>query len=670
MLDKIHMDFETFSESNLKNVGSSRYARDPSTEVICLSYAFNNDEPLLWIPGDNPPNDLLDEIHHCNEVGFYAWNSAFEINIWNHVCHRMFDWPIIPLENWYDVQAIALNFAMPAELEQCGEVLDLDIQKDKRGKYLISKLCKLQKKTKKDPYTRWTTETHPELFKEMYDYCRQDVRTEREILKQFPWELPPQELALWRLTVQKNERGIPIDRDLVNCIVEITDEYIEDVSQGVNFLTGGAIETINQRDKILEWCELQGYELPDLTAGTVEKSIEDPVINEFPKVKALLEIRALAGKSSIKKFTKIQEALCDDDKVRDCLKYHKATTGREGGRLIQPQNLPRAVVDEKEKDKVKLIQKTEDTIELFKTLTYEEILTELEDIMHAAASMIRPSIQATPGHRFVVSDYSSVENRVVCWLAGQWDILEKIDDGVDMYKDMASDLYNMAYEDIGKDSKERRHGKLTILGCGYGMGWKTFKNDCEVKQGFKISTKESKYTIDIFRGKYDKVVKLWYGLKDAAVDATINQGTITHYRNIQFMHVNNYLFMILPNGKSIAYYRARVENEMTSWGASYKLVHDGFIPGTKKWGTVMITPGRLAENASQATSREILMEAWIDVEKADYPVFLTVHDELVCELKNGVGSLDELNTMMCNRADCYEGLPLKAAGFEAERYRK
>jgi DNA polymerase len=659
MSDKIYMDFETYSEANLKNVGASRYARDPSTEVICLSYAFNEEEPVLWIPGDNPPDDLLDEIHHRNEWGYYAWNSGFEINIWNHVCHRMFDWPIIPLEYWYDVQAVALNFALPADLDQCGNVLQLDTLKDKRGKYLINKLSKPQKKTKKDPYTRWTPETHPDLFEEMYEYCKQDVRVEREILKFFPWELPDQELALWRLTVQKNERGIPIDRDLVNCIVEITDEYIEDVSQGVNFLTDGAIETINQRDKILDWCELNGYELPDLTAGTVEKAIKDPVIEEFPKVKALLEIRALAGKTSIKKFSKIQEALCDDDKVRDCLKYHKATTGREGGRLLQPQNLPRTTVDD-----------VEGTIKLFKQLTYEEITMELEDIMHAAASMIRPSICATPGHRFVCSDYSSIENRVVCWLAGQWDILDKIDSGLDMYKDMASDLYEMPYDDIDKESKERRHGKLTILGCGYGMGWKTFKHDCEVKQGFKISDEESKRTINVFRDKYDKVVKLWYGLKDAAVEATINQGTITHYRNIQFMHVHNWLFMILPNGKSLAYYRARVENEMTLWGASYKLVHDGFIPGTKKWGKVMITPGRLAENASQAVSREILMEAWIDVEKKGYPVFLTVHDELVCELKKDIGSLYELNTIMCNRADCYEGLPLKAAGFEAERYRK
>lgn len=654
---KVGMDFETYSEANLKNVGAHRYAMDKSTDVLCLSYRIGDNPIKTYKAGGPAPIDLFNAIKDGALV--YAWNTTFEYSIWKYVCIPKLGWPEVPFNQWRDSQAIASLFAWPLSLEKCGEAMGLAIQKDKRGKYLIDKLSKPQKLTKKNPYKRFTPETHPELFQEMYAYCERDVESEGAILSEFPWEITGEELTIWRNTLIKNNIGIPIDVELVESVVAVVDDYLEEVSEMVPILTGGAVRTINQRAKILEWCELQGYELPDFTAGTIEKVLEDPELEKYPQIKNLLNIRTLAGKSSVKKFKKILEAVCDDGRIRDCLKYHKATTGREGGRLLQPQNLPRATVPD-----------TEHAIKAFKTKDMSVVLEDYDNLVYSASALIRPSICATEGNHFVVSDYSSVENRIVSWLAGQTDILEKMDNGLCLYTDMASSLYGVKYEDIPKDSEMRRHGKLAILGCGFGLGHKKFLEDC-IGRGFDISLEEAKRTINIFREKYKQVVEFWYGLKDAAEQATQERGEITSYNSIQFMHHMGYLFMILPNGKTLAYPEARLEEMKVPWGYTVGVVHSGINPRTKKWGRVGISPGRYAENATQATAREILMEAQNDVIAQGHNVVLTVHDELVVETPevNGL-TIDGLNKIMENRSSIYRGLPLKAAGFESKRYHK
>lgn len=662
-MDRINIDFETYSEARLKEVGAHRYAMDKSTDVICLSYSINDAEPDLWYPGLPIPDDLVKAIEARYLV--YAWNTGFEFVIWNYVLMPKYNFPAIPFMSWRDTQAIALTFALPMSLEKCAEVLGLFVQKDKRGKYLIQKLSLPQKITRNNPHKRFTKDIKPELHEEMYEYCKQDVRVEMEILKFFPYELTPNELNLWRQTLIKNNRGIPIDIELVDSVVEVTEEYLEGVVGMIPMITGGAVTTINQRAKILAWAESQGYELPDLTADTVSKSLEDPDINNYPSVKQLLEIRSMIGKSSTKKFLKIQEAICEDNRIRDCLKYHKATTGREGGRLLQPQNLPRAEVPN-----------VEETIAAFKTRDLETVMELHENIMYVASAMIRPSICAEEGKEFTVYDYSSIENRVLCWLAGQEDKLDIIVNGLDIYVDMASSLYGLPYEEIYDGYKKgvesysemRRHGKLTILGCGYGMGDKKFYDDC-ITKGFNITREESKRTIDVFRSEYDMVKSFWYGLEDAAAEAVAEPGNLKMYNMIGFIVEHNFLFMILPNGKRLAYYNPRLKEVETPWGA-YKMavVQEGMNPYTNKWGDVTITPGRLAENASQAVSREILMEAQLDCEREGYPIILTVHDELVNEDERDVSK--EIKHIMENRCDIYAGLPLNAAGFRERRYRK
>jgi len=659
--NRVNIDWESFSKSILKTVGAHRYAMDKSTEPLCLGYAFNQDDPRIWVAGERPPRDLFDAIREGYLV--YAWNTGFEYALWRYIAVDQWNWPEIPFTSWRDTQAIALSFALPASLEECGRVLNLDIQKDKRGKDLINWLCKPQKLTKKNPFKRWTPETHPELFIEIYEYCKDDVNAERAILDYLPWELQDVELDLWRATLLKNNRGIPIDTTLVNASIQKIDEYLDEVLAMIPIITDGAIDTINQGKKIIEWAMHEhGFPLPNFRAETVEAALKDPNIDNYPSVKSLLELRALAGKSSIKKYRKVKQAICPDGRVRDCLKYHKATTGREGGRLLQPQNLPTETVGDGAE------QEVEDAVYTFIYDSFDQTLLKYENLIETASALIRPSICAPFGKRFIVADYASIEHLVVCWLAGQEDILQKFISGMCLYRDMASALYDVPYEEISKTSKMRKHGKITVLGCDYMMGGKVFRVNCANK-GLFITQGEANRTIDIFREKHSMVKALWYGLKDAAENATINVGNMYSYGRISFIHDKGFLFMILPTGKCLAYPNARYEEYRAPWG-DYQtvVVHDGYID--KHWTRVGLSPGRITENATQATAREILMEAILDLERAGYEIILSVHDEVIAEVDNGFGSLEEVIHILCNRSDTFFGLPLRAEGYVAQRFKK
>lgn len=648
----INIDFETYSDINLKDVGLHKYAMDKSTDIICLGYSLSKDDiSRIWYPGLKPPVELFEKIKNGDLV--YAWNAEFEMEIWENVVQRLFRWLKIPFSQWRDTQAIALTLSLPASLGKCAEALDLPVQKDKRGSYLISKLSKPQRLSEKWPHKRWTKEYKPELYEEMYDYCKRDIDTDKSILDTLKhYVLKDRELDTWRKVIIKNKKGIPIDTELVKKVIENMDEYIEEMSGLVPIICDGEFETINQRDKIIRWANKEGYFLENLTADTVKSALEDPKINSCPEVKNILEIRQLIGKSSIKKYKKLNLATCNDKRIRGCLKYHKAGTGREGGRLLQPQNMPRATVDD-----------VEHAIDLFKHGSIEDILQHYPDLLYTASALLRPSICASPGKHLKVADYSSIENRMICWLAGQFDILDLVKKGLNQYIDMAATLYNIPYEEISKDSEIYRHGKLTILGGGYGMGYKKFHGDCNQK-GFKISLQDSKNTIGVFREKYHMVKDFWYDLKKTAINAINDRFTYLTCRDIGFMCNDTFLFMILPNQKCIAY--PYPEIDYSSWAPNIK--HKGLINNHWRW--VYLSPSRLAENASQGTSAERFMLAQKDVIAAGYNVILTVHDEIGTEDDDGFGSLEELIKLMCKEYKVYEGLPLKAEGFITRRFKK
>lgn len=657
---QINIDFETFCELDLRKVGAWKYANHPSADIICLAWSYNDEKPYIWYPsspdGDEELFNLFDNIHEGNPV--YAWNAYFEFVMWNYCAVRRFKWPILKKNQLYDTMVIAQSLSLPGNLDKCGNALGLDIVKDRSGKRLINKLSKPRRPSKHNPATRWTPNLVPEDFAQFYDYCKQDVRSERAIhnrLKDYELSFFEREmmLATWHL----NDRGIPVDVDLVEKIIKLLKIVKEKLTEELSAITNGKITSVGQRDRILNFIrENNNILLEDLTKETVAENLAKDTLN--PISRRLLEIRQILSRSSTTKFDRILQMEDGNGRVHDIMRYHKATTGRWGGTGIQVHNLPRAKTPHVD-TAVSLVHRSDlDVLGMF-----------FDDPFDFATAMIRPSICAKYDHRLIVSDFSGIENRVICWLAYDQLALDLFVEGIDQYRWFATKLYpGTGYDDVTKE--QRAHAKTCILGLGYGMGVDKFYATCQ-GYGMDIDKAECSRSVHLYREVYRKVVRFWHQLHSAAMSCVMT-GADTGCSRIRFESRDGFLFMHLPSERKIAYYQPRIESVMAPWGEMKDAItFMGSEPQTGKWVRMSTTPGKLAENATQAIARDILASAKYRLMRAGYNVIFHVHDEIVAHEPFGKGSLKEFNQIMCEKNESiYPGLPIAVEGYEAQRYRK
>lgn len=464
------MDFETYSEVNIKLSGGYRYCKDESTKVICLGWAIDDGPVELWVPGHPLPAKIIEAIH--NDCPVLAHNALFDYRIWNNILCRDFqDLPFISIYTVVDTAGLGASFALPASLENAGTAMNIEMPKDISGKMLIKLLC-----TPDVDGNRPMPDDlkYAEKFKEFYAYCIRDVEAMREFVQSLPRdEMTNQEARIWRLTQRMNTRGLPVAYDEAKAVKEYLDAYVKvamlevpkitmmpvepvhpysdstDTGSDVDVEMKPMVQTINQIAKIRDWCVTQAYPLLDMTAATVEQCLADEQCP--PKVRQLLTLRQELGKTSTAKYKKILDLACpgQDDSywVHDNLVYHGAAPGRWTGRGFQMHNLPRASVPN-----------PEEVIAHFKARSKT-----IKDPVMMGKALIRPMIKAPKGSSIIVSDYSSIENRVLHWLAGDIIELENFRNGLDQYKTMAASLYNIPYDDV--DSDQRKMGKVIILGC-------------------------------------------------------------------------------------------------------------------------------------------------------------------------------------------------------------
>lgn len=349
------IDFETRSKVDIKKAGAWRYAEDESTEVICLSVKIEGLTARLWIP-DKFRDYFFDEYENfgidlktivnsawlANRVSradtIEAHNAEFERAIWKHKMVPM-GFPEIPIEKWRCSAAKAAACSLPRSLEGACEALNLPVQKDKEGHKLMLKMCKPRRPSKNNPNEWWKD---PKEFIRLFKYCIQDVEAEYALSQILP-DLSKQEQEVWFLDQKINERGIPIDIESCKAIIKMIEAEEEILLDKMKMITEGEVSSPRQRDATLKWLKKQGYDLPDLTKGTVEKLLE--TVTYLP-VKAVLEIRQQLGKSSVSKFSAMLKMAGEDNRARGTLLYHAASTGRWGGRGIQPQNFKRAQIDD------------------------------------------------------------------------------------------------------------------------------------------------------------------------------------------------------------------------------------------------------------------------------------------------------------------------------------
>jgi len=630
----ISLDFETYSECDIRSAGAYAYADHPTTEVLCMAWAVDDDEPELWTPDQPPPRRLI-ELIHGEDATVWAWNSFFEMCIWNLVLR----WQSIPINQWRDTAALAASQAYPRALGKCGEALGLkgDSAKDKRGKLLIQRCCK--------PY-RGERVIDPSLYRELYDYCLQDVVAEREIRKRLR-NLRGIENDVWETDQRINWRGVRLDRDSIENALAIIDKHTTTLCTQVYELTQGKLDTTSSRAKSLQWINDQGYAMNSYDKTAVEKALAD---NKCPAIiKKFLEIRQALSKSSTKKYESMKSVMGQDGRAHGILLYHGAATGRWAGRHFQPQNLPRPTIDD-----------VDSVIEQMRSRDPKQI--DIEP-MEAMSSCLRGMLIASRDHRLICADYSSIEARALAWLANHKNVLDVFKDGKDIYKFTAAEMYGIAYSEVDKD--QRFVGKVATLALGYQGGVRAFQKMAEV-YGADVDERQALKIRNDWRHANAPIVKLWVETERAAKNAVSYKGQTYQAAKGDFKYVKGDLLFKLPSGRILSFPEARLD----VGDRGMDLVYSGMNNHTHKWGDIKAYGGSLVQSITQAVARDLLAEAVLRLEKAKYPVVLHVHDEIVADVPKWYGSLAEFEKLMCVLPDWAQGMPVDAEGYESERYRK
>lgn len=638
---KIIIDFETYCDLDIQLVGAFKYASHSSCRILCLSYKIDDAETKLWTPDLPWPDELT--IRSSDKL--YAFSATFEYLIWNYIGVK--DWPefFAALEETYfiDIRALCARYRMPQNLRAAGIALGCKTEKMVVGKKLIRLCC---------------TPGHnptPQDFQDLYTYCLIDTDVAYEVLHKLPADhFIPTEQALWELTLRMNEKGVPIDEPSVDKIIKYLAIYMEEMKAALPEITNGSINTPGQVQKIKLYCKNNGVTIPNLQADTVKDYLKKDIPDN---VRAVLEIRQIAGMTSIKKFITIKNYI-NNGYVQGNLNFHGAGTGRWAGQGFQFHNLPRA----KHKDPEKWIKK----------FVNGEPIDRPIDI---AKALIRPMIKAPEGYKLIVSDYSSIENRMLAWMSDDTHALKLFVKDYCQYTDMAATLYNIPYSDIDPEGDQRQMGKVVILGCGYQMGARRFQA-VAADWGFDITMAQATDIITTYRRKYVKVVNLWKAVDLAAKTCVRYPGRVETagkclFQVVQDKNTRRWLRITLPSSRSMMYADPRVSDG--NYGPVVK--YTGLYAKTHQMMSMALTPGLITENIVQGASRDVLANGklMIDKQMPSAKLILSVHDEAGALIRDEDiydTTMSTFDDLLCAPLSWANGLPLKAKGYIAQRYRK
>ena len=633
----VSVDFETRSAVDLRKTGVYKYAADPSTDIWCMAYkAPWSDDVLVWQPGDAIDPYLEDWILAGGLLS--AWNSQFERIIWNEIMVGRYQWPATKIKQWRCTMAQASAMGLPRALGQAAAVLGVEEQKDKTGAALMLRMARPRKVNADGSYTWWNTK---DKIDTLVAYCRQDVRTELSVAETLN-AMPDSERRLYQLDQRINDRGVKVDIDLIDRVSKLANSASENIDAEMKRLTNGQVKAATNAMDLTVW--LRGYEL---NVNSVDKQTVTrlrAMDGLHPIIKQVLKLRQDGAKSSTAKYDAMVNAANADDRMRGLLMYHGAATGRWSGRLVQPQNFPRP-------------QKKQDELdEIIAKLKADQDVSEHGAGTVLASDLLRSMLIADDGHRLMFADYSAIEARVLAWVAGQNDLVETFRKGGDVYKEMASAIYNTPSEQV--TDNQRQIGKMATLGCGYGMGGKRFAEQCAT-MGIKVDEDEAKRIVSVYREKNNRIAQYWRDVEQDFVDMVKEAGRV---RSVE---------LPLPSGRSLTYHNPRIIQRETPWGAMRDTAQvDTLNSVTRQWTSQIIWGGLLTENVVQATARDLMATAMMALEIKGYPVILSVHDEIICEVPDGFGSLDEMIDIMTRVPAWAEGCPINAEGKEGKRYRK
>lgn len=644
------IDFETRSTIDLADQGLDIYANDPTTEVLCIAFGTQPDNvSVIGIASQIPQDDLvvhrvrfnnlLDHVARGGKI--QGWNVLFEYAIWNCVCVPKYGWPPLKLEQCIDSMAIAAANNIPQNLDDAGTFMDSTHKKDPIGRKLILKLCQPGKDGKFN--------NDPELLRQLFDYCAQDVRTEMAITANLR-PLTEAEQEIWTLTQRINLAGVPVNyMELHNAHWAVT--RAQDALDNECLALTGCKPS--ERLKLLNWLNAHGADLPDLTEKTVSAKLVST--NLEPTIRRALELRQEGSQTSVAKYAKMME-IQRNGRIRNTLVYHGASTGRWASRGgLNLQNIARPTLEDGQI-----------------AHAIPRVFGEGIGTMDELSSLVRSAIVAPDGKTFVDVDFSSIENRVGVYLAGQNDKVELFRKGLDEYKVFASEsLYRVPYDEVTKE--QRQVSKSAVLGAMFGQGAKGLVKYAE-GMGVKLTEGQAKNAVDNYRMSYAKVKWLWSACETAAIDAIQNPGNAFAAGGKLVLKVaKGALWMKLPSGRLICWQRPELELFPNIWGTE-KMgigVHSQNTY-TRQWGRNQLIGSSIFQSAVQGTARDFLANSMLNLEKSGYDIINCIHDEvlLLVEEQSGESAMKDVINIMTTPPSWAPDFPLAAEGWFGKRYRK
>lgn len=702
-------------------VGSRAYAEHPSTEVLCLGYRLPGQPRKLWSPwyGHPPPTDLFEWVLSGGLL--QAHNAMFERLIWEFVCVRLWGWPPVRPDQWRCSMATARVNCYPASLESLGDALRLDTRKDKRGKRLIDLLCVPRNPTKADARRRILPTEAPQDFADLCDYCVQDVATEEAASERLE-PMSASELAFWLVDQEINYRGMAIDTQLVSACRVILDETLSASDAECRALTGGV--GVGQVQALRGWLAGQGVYVDSLGADSIESLLAGDTLPQLAR--RVLEIRSEAGSASVKKLYSMGRMASRQGRLCNLYNHHGARTGRPTGQDAQPTNLPKAGPDVRVCATTGLVygaslpvspwttrpptdaepehewayelrggtSPVEQAISTLMTGNAAYVRQVFGDPLKVIAGCLRSSFVAAPGHRLISSDFTAIEAVVAGQISGEQWRIDTFRRREDIYLASYSAMFNEPIEVLKQHRKETGHhhpgrqkGKIAELALGYGGAVGSLRNF-----GAEGTDDELKRLVYRWRGASPKIVEAWggqsrrdpytgvwhselYGIEGAIIRAIQHPGSVHEVVGCKFYVTNDALRILLPGGiRALTYQQPRLGPHKwrdDEYEINYLTDNSNPKMGPLGWVRLATYGPRVFENICQAIAHEVLRHSILALRAAGYPTIMHTYDEIVAEVPDGFGSLEEFERIMSTMAKWAEGWPIYVdGGWVGHRYRK
>ena len=656
----LSIDVETFSNVDLKKCGVYKYAESPNFEILLFGVSVDGGEVTVYdlASGDTVPEEIIRALSDDSVIK-WAYNASFErvcLSVWlrrNYPQHfSSYSIEGDTVRNYLDPSSWRCSLVwgaymgLPLSLEGIGKVLKLENQKMAEGKALIRYFCVPCKPTKANGgRTRNLPEHDPVKWSTFIAYNKRDVETEMAIqqkLSKFP--VPDFLWEEYHLDQEINDRGIQLDMVLVEQAIAIDERSREELSAKMRQLT--ALENPNSVQQMKEWLTKHGLEVDSLD----KKAVKELLKTAPPELAEVLELRRQLAKSSVKKYQAMQNAVCADGRARGMFQFYGANrSGRWAGRLIQLQNLPQ-----------NHMAHLEDARSLVRSGDYALLSALYDSVPEVLSELIRTAFVPRDGYKFIVSDFSAIEARVLSFLAGESWRLKVFAENGDIYCASASAMFHVPVEKHGQNAHLRQKGKIAELALGYGGSVGALKSMGALEMG--LSEEELQPLVDAWRTSNPNIVQLWWDV-DNAVKTTVRQRLDAETHGIRFRYRSGMLFILLPSGRQLCYVKPKMG---TNKFGGESVTYEG-VGSTKKWERIESYGPKFTENVVQAISRDILMYAMRTLSHC----FIVghVHDELIIECSMDV-SLDAVCEQMGRTPPWIKGLNLRADGYETMFYKK